>query len=162
MHVGDGSVAGTTWDKGIGGGNMNGIGIETSVAYGDDIYKVWQRVAKIAASLSKDFNLPANQPRENVKFHNDFSGKICPQSMIKGGYVDYFYELVEYAYRLEYEFPRARITLTSNDPEYIDNSGRVIKQPQKAFTASYDLSVSFAGTTYPTKTFYVYLPGTDR
>ena len=162
-HAGDGSrVAGTTWDKGIGGGNMNGIGIETSVAYGDDIYKVWQRVAKIAASLSKDFNLPANQPRENVKFHNDFSGKICPQSMIKGGYVDYFYELVEYAYRLEYEFPRARITLTSNDPEYIDNSGRVIKQPQKAFTASYDLSVSFAGTTYPTKTFYVYLPGTDR
>lgn len=162
-HAGDGStLAGSPWSDGntggIGGGNRNGIGIETSVALGDDIMSVWHRTARLAAVLSKEYNLPANQHRGNVKFHQDFSGKVCPQSMIRGGLTDFFYGLVEQEYIREYNFPGLSLTINSHNEEYLSNNGRVIKRPVEAITVSYDLTITYEGETR-VETLYVYIPG---
>lgn len=162
-HAGDGStVAGSPWTGpnvgGIGGGNRNGIGIETSVALGDDLMSIWHRTARLAAKLSKEYNLPKEQPQENVKFHKDFSGKWCPQSMIKGGYADFFYSLVEAEYFKEYEFPSLELSINSHNLDYLTNDGRIVQLPEKAMTVSYDLTITYDGESV-TEVFYIYLPG---
>lgn len=160
-HAGDGStLAGTTWtDKWgnthMGGGNRNGIGIETSVADDHDTYKVWHRVAKFGSMLAKQYNLP----RENFKYHFDFSGKSCPQSLLKSGYAYVYQEMVDIEYKIIHEFEDWTIDFQSHNPEYIDNSGRVIKQPDRAITVSYTVTLT-KGAEVITKTFYMYLPGT--
>lgn len=165
-HAGDGRrVAGDPFVSagaaGIGGGNANGIGIETSVAIGDHIFKIWQRTARLAATLSKQYNLPYEQHLENVKFHNDFSGKSCPQSMIKGGNTGLFYEMVSFEYTRHYLFEGLMISIESNDPEYLRNDGQIIKFPEFGKTISYNLTVEYQGNVYE-RTVYTYLPGKEK
>ncbi len=160
-HAGDGTrKAGTTWsdtwgNQNIGGGNAHSIGIETSVARNHDILKVWQRTAKLASELAKEYNLP----EENIKFHEDFSSKVCPQSMIRGNLTGLFYEFVSYEYKLVHDFSGAEIEFISHNPEYVDNSGRVIQRPGRALNISFTLRVTYQGETVE-KTYYSYLPGT--
>jgi N-acetylmuramoyl-L-alanine amidase len=160
-HAGDGSrKAGTTWsdtwgNENIGGGNTHSIGIETSVARNHDILRVWQRTAKLSSQLAKQYNLP----EENVKFHEDFSSKICPQSMIRGNLTGLFYEMLSYEYKLVHDFSGAQIEFTSHNPEYVDNAGRVIKRPDRAQNVSFTIKVTYNGETVQ-KTYYSYLPGT--
>lgn len=162
-HAGDGRrAAGTTWisgkSGGITGGNANGIGIETSVALGDDIVSTWHRTARIAAKLSKQFNLPENEHRGNVKFHQDFDGKVCPQSIIRGNLVDFFYGLVNQEYIREYKFAGLTLSINSHNTEYLNNNGRVIKYPPNPMTVSYDLTITYNEESR-TETMYVYIPG---
>lgn len=160
-HAGDGRTkAGTTWTNKygntyIGGGNSHSVGIETSVARTDDILKIWQRTAKLCSQLAKEFNLPETQ----VKFHQDFSGKWCPQSMLRAELTWLFYEMVSYEYKLVHKYGDATLTFVSNDPEYVDNSGRVIKMPERAMNVSFTVTINYNGETF-TKTYYSYLPGT--
>ncbi len=154
-HAGDGSVlpgGSTTY---FGGGNRNGIGIETSVAQDGDNYRVWQRTAKLSAQLMKQYNLPLTQ----LAYHQDFSGKICPQSMIRGGMISLFEELAEYEYKVEHLRGDASIEFVSDFPEYVDHSGRVIKMPDRAMTVSYTVTIT-QNNVSTTRTFYTYLPGT--
>lgn len=162
-HAGDGStIAGNPWADGktggIGGGNRNGIGIETSVALGDDIMSIWHRTARLAAKLAKEYNLPGDKHLEHVKFHQDFSGKVCPQSMIRGGLVDFFYGLVEKEFIREYKFPGLSLSINSHNLEYLSNNGRIIKRPYQPITVSYDLTITYNGQS-KTETLYVYIPG---
>jgi N-acetylmuramoyl-L-alanine amidase len=158
-HAGDGSrVAGTFWgtdNVNIGGGNMNGIGIETSVADDGDNYRVWQRTAKLVAQILVEYNLPLN----HMKYHNHFSGKMCPQSMLRGGLTPLFEELVEYEYLMETLYKDAIIEMSSDFPEYLDDAGRIIKHPERAMTVSYTVTVDLDGVV-SSRTFYTYLPGT--
>lgn len=160
-HAGDGTrKAGTTWsdtwgNQNIGGGNAHGIGIETSVARTDDILRIWQRTAKLSSQLAKEYNLP----QENIKFHQHFSSKWCPQSMLRANLTWVFGEMVAYEYKLIHDFDGANIEFTSHNPEYVDNAGRVIKLPDRAITVSYTIKVTYNGETME-KTFYTYIPGT--
>ncbi len=117
--------------------------------------KVWQRTAKLASELAKEYNLP----EENIKFHEDFSSKVCPQSMIRGDLTGLFYEFVSYEYKLIHDFSGAEIEFISHNPEYVDNSGRVIQRPGRALNISFTLRVTYQGETVE-KTYYSYLPGT--
>jgi len=160
-HAGDGStLAGTTWTNNfgneyIGGGNRNGIGIETSVAEDGDNYRVWQRTAKLSAQLLIDFNLPV----DHMKYHNHFSGKMCPQSMLRGGLTPLFEEMVAFEYLIESTYGDADIQMVSHNPEYVDHTGRVINMPDRAMTVSYTITVDLDGVQ-TSRTFYSYLPGT--
>lgn len=160
-HAGDGTrKAGTTWsdkwgNQNIGGGNAHSIGIETSVARGDDIFRIWHRTAKLTAELSKEYNLPHG----HVKFHQDFSSKWCPQSMLRAELTWVFYEMVDFEYRLENEFGSPEIEFISHNPEYVDNAGRVIKMPDVAQNVSFTVKVTYNGEVLE-KTYYSYLPGT--
>lgn len=155
-HAGDGS---TLPYKGsyLGGGNTNGISIETAVSYGYDIYRIWQRTAKLVATLLERYNLP----REHMTFHQDFSGKLCPQTMIRSGLQPLFHQFADVEYEVATKHQDAEISFVSHNPEYVDQTGRVISLPQEALTVSYTVSVTVGGQE-TSRTFYTYLPGTDH
>ncbi len=154
-HAGDGSTLPTKNGIYFGGGNRNGIGIETSVAQDGDNYRVWQRTAKLSAQLMRQYNLPLTQ----LAYHQDFSGKICPQSMIRGGLIPLFEELALYEYKVEHLRGNAQIEFVSDFPDYVDHTGRVIQMPDRAMTVSYTVTVTLNNVS-TSRTFYTYLPGT--
>ncbi|MCD4827589.1 MAG: Ig-like domain-containing protein [Acholeplasmataceae bacterium] len=154
-HAGDGSTQPLQSSTYLGGGNRNGIGIETGVNDDSDLYRTWQRTAKLVAELLNRYNLP----RENMKYHNDFSGKDCPRTLRNAGLIPLFEELADIEYIVENDFSDAEITFVSNNPEYLDETGRVIQQPDRAMTVSYTVTVDIDGVI-SSRTFYSYLPGT--
>lgn len=156
FHAGDGS---TNPGEGsyLGGGNRNGIGIEMAVNQDGDMMRTWQRTAKLATELLLEYNLPL----DHQKFHNDFSGKDCPNTLRNAGLVPLFHEFMEVEYNVATEFPGAQIIFHSNNPEFLDDHGRIIAMPERAMTVSYTITVTFAGETQ-SRTFYSYLPGTVR
>jgi len=154
-HAGDGSslaLQGTTY---LGGGNRNGIGIEMAVNDDGDMYRTWQRTAKLVVDILVRHNMPITQQ----KYHNDFSGKDCPNTLRNAGLIWLFEEFVRVEFDVKTEHPNAEITFITNNPEYLDNHGRIIAMPQRAMTVSYTITVVEDGVT-SSRTFYTYLPGT--
>ena len=148
-HAGDGShVFGDTYYNtsfgawSIGGGNRNGIGIESCVNEGVDYTVVMRKLAKLVAELLIQYNLDIDR----VKQHNDFSGKNCPQVMRENNRWEEFLLLV----RLEYF---AKNNLKGVDFEWIsksenmDNTGRITKPNLKGQKVSYDVKVTYKGET---------------
>ncbi len=141
----------------FGGGNRNGIGIETSVSDTYDTMEVWHRTAKFASFLLDKYNMPTTQ----IAYHHDFSGKNCPQTMRNAGLVWLFEEMIAIEYEIVHNYADWTISMTSNNPDYIDETGRVIAHPDRAMNATYTLTIT-DGDTVETKAFNIYLPGTQR
>jgi len=156
-HAGDGSTLPGQSSTYLGGGNRNGIGIEMCVNEDGDMYQTWQRTAKLVVYLLEKYNLPI----EHQTYHNDFSGKDCPNTLRNAGLVPLFEEFVSTEYYIKTMYPDAEITMTSNNPEYLDDNGRIIQIPQRAMTVSYTITVTHDGVT-ESRTFYTYIPGTVR
>lgn len=154
-HAGDGSSLPGTSLTYLGGGNRNGVGIEMSVAQDEDMYLTFQRTAKLASDILVRYNLP----RSHIKFHQDFSGKWCPQGMLRGGMVPIFQAMADAEYEIRNVQGDRTILFESNNPEYVDQSGRVIQMPDRPMTVSYTVTVTEDGIS-TSRTFYTYLPGT--
>lgn len=98
-HAGDGSTpyGETYYNKtynyeAIGGGNQNGIGIETCINDGGNYQLTLIRTAKLVAQLLIKHNLEIDA----VKQHHDFSGKGCPNIIRRtSGLWEYFLKHVE-------------------------------------------------------------------
>ena len=99
------------------GGNYNSIGIETCVKSGQDLFLTWHNTAKLVAKLLVDFNLGLDR----VTFHNQFSGKPCPKTMITADLVDEFLHMVE----IEYNVLASGQTVAFTDEEGNSISGRL-------------------------------------
>lgn len=154
FHAGDGS---TNPGEGsyFGGGNRNGVGIEMSINKDGDLYRTWQRTAKLAVDILVRHDLPVSQQT----YHNDFSGKNCPRTLREAGLIPLFEQFVEVEYYVKTVHPNAAIQFSSNNPEYLDDNGRIIAMPARPMTVSYTITVLEDGQTN-TRTFYSYLPGT--
>ena len=137
------------------GGNNNSIGIEMSVNTSNDMYDTYQRTAKLVADILVRNNLDTTR----VKQHNTWTGKNCPQVLIAGNYWNDFMKMVEIEYAMMTTYKDAKITMKSNNPDIVDNTGRVKNPPQTATTVSYTVTVT-AGNTTKTQTFYCVVPGT--
>lgn len=157
FHAGDGSVLPGQSATYLGGGNRNGIGIEMCINEDGDMYRTWQRTAKLVTYLLVKYNLPV----DHQTYHNDFSGKDCPRTLRNAGLVPLFEEFVLTEYHIKTIYPDAEISMTSNNPEYLDDFGRIIKIPERALTVSYTITVTNDGVT-ESRTFYTYIPGTVR
>lgn len=72
------------------GGNMNGIGIEMCVNQGSDYQKTLENTVNLIVKLLVEYNLTIDE----VKLHQDFSGKTCPHRLITEGKVDRFYKMI--------------------------------------------------------------------
>ncbi|VEU82816.1 Ig-like domain-containing protein [Acholeplasma hippikon] len=155
-HAGDGSNLPGQGSY-TGGGNRNGIGIETSVALTDDLWRVWQRTAKFAAEALVRWNLP----RTHLKYHRDFSGKICPNVLITSGLIQYFELFADIEYKIATEHANAQIMFESHNTDLLDHTGRIVKMPEKATNVSYTITVTENGVT-SSRTFQVLIPGTVR
>jgi len=91
-HLPDNEVAWHAGDgKAVNGGNMNGIGIEMCVNGDGDFKKTQENTSELVAFLLKEYGLNIN----DVKRHQDFSGKNCPDNIIKSGGWDNFLNLVK-------------------------------------------------------------------
>lgn len=77
------------------GGNLNGIGIELCVNPENDYNQTMINSAALTAHLMRDYKLSL----DDVKKHQDFSGKNCPEKMITDSRWEEFLELVEKAYK---------------------------------------------------------------
>lgn len=72
------------------GGNLNGIGIEMCINPENDYEQTLQNAAKLTAMLVEVYDLDI----EDVKKHQDFSGKNCPDILLKEGRWDEFVGMV--------------------------------------------------------------------
>lgn len=155
-HAGDGSTlpGGGSY---TGGGNRNGVGIETSVAQNDDLFRVWQRTAKLSAEILVRWNLP----RTHIKYHRDFSGKICPNVLITNNLLGHFESYADIEYKVQNNHQDAEIVFESHNTELLDNSGRIVQMPKHATNVSYTITVTENGVTQ-SRTFQVLLPGTIK
>ena len=138
----------TWWSKDYGrisshGGNNNSIGIEMNVNISNDIYDTWQRTAQLVADILLRYDL--NPTR--VKMHNTFSGKNCPQCLISADYWWEFMKMVNLQYTIQKDYPTAEISIVSNNPDILDNTGRIYNPPLTTTTVSYDLTVKLNGNT---------------
>lgn len=76
------------------GGNLNGIGIEMCVNADNDYEKTLDNAAALCAKLMLSYELTPKALRK----HEDFSGKVCPATLIKEGRWEEFEEKVQTAY----------------------------------------------------------------
>lgn len=131
------------------GGNLNSIGIESCVNYGCDLYRVWMTLAQLIGTrlLPQNHLLPTD-----VKQHNTFSGKDCPETMRHANLWDHFMTMVEAEYTLYTKFNDFNITFTSNNPELVCETGQIIKFPESDTEVTYTIHVQKKDGSYD-KTF---------
>jgi len=127
-HAGDGSCAyGTNHYNEmykascIGGGNKNGIGVETCINVGSDYIFTLKRAAKLVAQLLIDNNLLLS----DIKRHIDFSGKECPDIILNiKGLWETFLKDVETEKKLLEIDPEFSVKWDVDSP-YVSKSGKV-------------------------------------
>lgn len=143
-HAGDGSTTyPNTWSGGLGGGNRNGIGIETCVNYGSDYNKTMRRTAKLVAELLLEFNLGLDR----VKQHYDFSGKDCPQTMRHAQRWQEFMTLVEIEYFGKTTLKDVNFKWTSLNPDIMDDTGKIINHPGNETKVKYKVEITYKDET---------------
>ena len=137
------------------GGNNNSVGIEMCVNVSGDIYDTWQRTGQLVADICVRNGLTLDR----VKEHNTWSGKNCPQCIRAGSYWNEFMKMVEVNYIIMKDYKDAEITFKSNNPDIVNEIGRVINPPKTTTTVSYDVTVTIDGVS-KTITLYSVIPGT--
>ena len=120
------------------GGNLHGVAIESCVDSGSDLWLTWQYLSKLVSSLLIKYNLTP----ERVAFHNNFANKPCPKTMMGANLVDQFLKMVYVEYDVAKNYSDYTITFTSNNPEIIDNTGRVVSWPTYTTNVSYTVTVT--------------------
>ena len=74
-----------------GGGNKNGIGVEMCVNADGDYEQTLKNAQKLAATLLHEYGLSI----DDLKKHQDFSGKNCPSRLLNAGRWDEFVQGVK-------------------------------------------------------------------
>ena len=120
------------------GGNLNSVGIETSVAEGSNVFYTWTTLAKTIGAhiLPQTGLLP-----KDVKQHNTFSGKDCPMTMRHANMWETFMQLVETEYKINKYFKSWDIELIC-DSEYVDSKGLIKTLPDIETEVKYQIKVT--------------------
>lgn len=120
------------------GGNNNSIGIESCVNEGSDLWYTWQKTARLVADIMVRNNLDITR----VVGHHFFSAKNCPQPMLENNLRIWneFIKLVEAEYERITTFKDYEITFKSNNPDIIDDRGRVIAVPDVTTCVTYTVT----------------------
>lgn len=127
----------------IGGGNLNGIGIETVIARGTDYTVVMRRTAQLVASLLILYGLTL----DHVKQHNAFSGKNCPQSMRRLGTWPLFLKLVALEKHALESLQGVGLAFRSLTPKLLSDDGRILSQVTAPMEVSYEVRIALPGET---------------
>lgn len=129
------------------------IGVETCVDFGSDLYKTWQRTGKLMAGLLFQHDLKLDA----VKQHYDWSQKNCPQTLRRNNLYDLALSMIEAEYNVLKYLEGYDIEYVSLNPEYIDNTGKVIKLPSKPIRVGYKAIVTSPSGNVSEKVYYSYL-----
>lgn len=137
------------------GGNRNSIGIESSMNYGSDLYLTWHYLAKKASRLALEHELGLDR----IVTHHFFSGKDCPMTLRKNDLFDNFRLMVEAEYLMNKFLGDYTFNFVSNNPDLVDNHGKIIKLPDTTTQVSYLVNVSNAETGFnQSKIYYSTIP----
>jgi len=137
------------------GGNRNSIGIESSMNSGSDLFLTWHFLAKKSARLALEYNLGLDR----IVTHHFFSGKDCPMTLRKNGLFDNFRQMVEAEYLMNKFLSDYTFTFISNNPELVNNNGKIIKLPSVDTEVSYLVKVENANTGFnQSKLYYSTIP----
>ena len=122
------------------GGNMNSIGIESCVNEGSDLWLTWQITGQLIAKLLYDNNLTIDR----VKGHYFFDGKDCPQPLLEND-MEIWYEIIE-CIKAELDmittYKNVKFEMVSNNPDIVDNQGRVVNVPTYTTAVSYTVTIT--------------------
>ncbi len=120
------------------GGNRNSIGIESCVNEGSDLWWTWQKTAQLVADLMVRYNLDITR----VRGHHFYTAKDCPQPMLENDQEIWyeFLKLVEVEYELLTVYQEYEVAITSNNPDIVNNYGRVVKQPTESTCVTYTIT----------------------
>lgn len=139
-HLPDNEVgwhSGTTW------GNNSSIGIETCVHIGVDYNLVMRKTAYLTAKLLLENDLTLY----NVRQHNFFSGKDCPQTIRGANRWKELLNLVRLEYFAQKNLQDVEFIFESLSPQILDNSGRVINHPGVETMVNYKITVKYNNKT---------------
>ena len=139
------------------GGNKHGIGIESAVDFGSDLWYTWQVTAKLVAQLMIKFNLDITR----VVGHHFFAAKDCPQPLLENDLEIWweFIDLVEAEYDALTKYKDYTFELNiKNGSTTINEFGRVTSQPEFSEIVTYEVIIS-NGTTTETVTLATMVPG---
>ena len=139
----------------IRGGNLNGIGIESCVNSGSDVYLTWQYSAKFIAQLL----IKHNMTPERILFHNNFSNKPCPRTMMTADLVETFLDMAYLEYYVAKNYSDYEIKFDSHNPDILNNEGRIVSRPKYTTNVSYTITVSKDGKSQSVK-LNALVPGT--
>lgn len=130
-QVYEGRICGT-------GGNRNSIGIESCVNEGSDLWWTWQKTAQLVADIMVRQKLDITR----VRGHHFFSAKNCPQPMLENDQEIWykFIELVEAEYELLTKYQGYEVSIKSNNPDIVNDNGRVVKQPTATTCVTYTIT----------------------
>ena len=125
------------------GGNRNSIGIESCVNEGSDLWWTWQKTAQLVADIMNRHNLDITR----VRGHHFYTAKDCPQPMLENDLEIWyeFLELVEAEYELLTKYQGYEVSIVSNNPDIVDNNGRVIAQPKESTCVTYTITFTKDG-----------------
>jgi len=139
------------------GGNLNSIGIETCVNKGSNIYLTWHYTAKLIATVI----LPSTGlSTYDIKQHNTFSGKDCPQTMRHANRWESFMDMVNFEYEISSKFLKRgwELELICDSP-YIGKNGILIEAPEVETELTYQVRLSSTRENFDeTFTYTVILP----
>ena len=126
------------------GGNTNSIGIEISMAKGENIFYNMQQAAKLVVKLLKDNNLTM----DDIKQHHYFSGKNCPMTFRENALWDYFFHLIEVEAIMDtYLSAGYKIELIC-DVSYVNKNGTIDKLPGAVRGIPYIIKVKINDEEY--------------
>lgn len=125
------------------GGNRNSIGIETCINKGVDYNQVMRNTSSLIASLLVYYGLEPDR----VLYHQSFSGKLCPQVMLENNLIDAFEEMVKTEYIIRKYLSDIAITYVSNNPDIMNNEGKILKEVATDTEISYSVTITVNGTT---------------
>ena len=114
------------------------IGIETCVNKGANMDKIWHRMGKLCAKLMTKYDIDVN----HIKQHYDWMGKECPHTLRANGLYPYAISLVEAELMVKKYLKDYTFEFESLNPEYVDNTGQVIKAPDSEMTVSYRVHIT--------------------
>ena len=123
------------------GGNKHGIGIESAVDEGSDLWFTWQITAKLCAQLMVKYNLDITR----VQGHHFFAAKDCPQPLLEND-LEIWWEFIDLI-RAEYD-AMTKFKNTSfafevlNESKLVNDHGRVPIQPEYSEVVTYKVTLS--------------------
>ena len=123
------------------GGNKHGIGIESAVDFGSDLWYTWQITARLCAQLMVMYNLDITR----IVGHHFFAAKDCPQPLLENDLEIWweFIELVEAEYEAMTTYKNSTFDFeVLGETTTVNEHGRVVEQPKFSETISYKVTLS--------------------
>ena len=126
-----------SWQGDTYGSYATSIGIETCVNYGIKLDVVWHRMGKLVGNLLYAYGLDIDA----VVQHYDWNQKNCPQTLRRNGLYPYAKDMIAAELLFNKTLSSYTVTFKSLSPEYLDDTGQIIKNPTVPIEVTYEINI---------------------